>query len=184
MFHFLFITKTFSNESSFIRNAELWFDFKIDIINFILIPKRNLRHENKRFILQFSWLVFSDTYSNTKPRSVTAFTLPIWYGPYPIIFSGEIWQWFRWCKTKWTEAGVHSVNFTQRLFLMIIGQRFRHPAVGSQPMTINPFPTEEIPKIRLDTNLPSINDDPSDELGEVDEILNGDNEGIVRNRTF
>ena len=42
---------------------------------------------------------------------------------------------------------------------------------------------EEIPKQRLDTNLPSINDDPSDELGEVDEILNGDNEGIVRNRT-
>ena len=67
---------------------------------------------------------------------------------------------------------------------MIICQRFRHPAVGSQLMTINPFPTEEIPKIRLDTNLPSINDDPSDELGEVDEILNGDNEGIVRNRTF
>ena len=51
-------------------------------------------------------------------------------------------------------------------------------------MTINLFPTEEIPKLRLDTNLPSINDDPSDELGEVDEILNGDNEGIVRNRTF
>ena len=51
-------------------------------------------------------------------------------------------------------------------------------------MTINSFPTEEIPKLRLDTNLPSINDDPSDELGEVDEILNGDNEGIVRSRTF
>jgi len=32
--------------------------------------------------------------------------------------------------------------------------------------------------------LPSINDDPSDELGEVDEILNGDNEGIVRNPPF
>ena len=50
-------------------------------------------------------------------------------------------------------------------------------------MTIKPFSLEEIPKQRLDTNLPSINDDPSDELGEVDEILNGDNEGIVRNRT-
>ena len=50
-------------------------------------------------------------------------------------------------------------------------------------MIKKPFSLEEIPKQRLDTNLPSINDDPSDELGEVDEILNGDNEGIVRNRT-
>ena len=29
--------------------------------------------------------------------------------------------------------------------------------------------------------MPSINDDPSDELGEVDDILNGDNDGNVRN---
>lgn len=36
-------------------------------------------------------------------------------------------------------------------------------------------------KYRLDTNLPSINDDPSDELGEVDDILNGDNDGKVQN---
>ena len=90
-----------------------------------------------------------------------------------LFLSGKIWQWFQWCKTKWAKAGVH-----WRALLYYNLQKIEAPSL------INPFWIEEIPWIRLDTNLPSINDDPSDELGEVDEILNGDNEGIVRYLSF